>query len=544
MFEHSGGGDVGEDLVESSSEPAIAASMLQQQQLEAFVDFQGLLSSGSSGLPFSVPSEVSSPGSSQDLVQLAGLGRTNAGEVTEPLSSDLMAYLLASSSSSSSSSSSGLNLGGSSGAGILPQGHTSAESSPLTQSYARTAATASSAAAPPSPLAPVLPPSSSSLAAEYELLKDPALTPRERRALRNKLSARNFREKRKEYIETLEAALRRRDAEIAALRGQLDAVRRDRDTMAGVVADLRARIGVAEKASATTTTVANAAAIAGSSFTSPAASFSSSSSNSVTAALLEFMQSPQTPALRDSASPDSALSSIAGNRGIVLHASPARVTFHQPLPPHSPEVSQLATTLPLPHPQKELMGASLARAASRESLVKQLMEYIDKEMPAAAAFAPTHTTNQSGAAGPAGGEPFIHCPGATQPHVLEAILTRLQQVVRASSSSPDDGSGAAAASDAAAAAAESVAEVRRVTSWLSSEMARFANVTGAGGVRDPAVLAELARGSVAAAWKLGLLARVVVVLLLGGQSKVGACLRALTGADVCIDRVRRDVGVA
>ncbi|KAI9339172.1 hypothetical protein DFJ73DRAFT_798070 [Zopfochytrium polystomum] len=80
------------------------------------------------------------------------------------------------------------------------------------------------------------------VAAELSLLKDPSLSSKERRALRNKLSARHFREKRKEYIETLEGELQRRDAEIAALKRQLEETREERQDLLNTVKELKAKL--------------------------------------------------------------------------------------------------------------------------------------------------------------------------------------------------------------------------------------------------------------------------------------------------------------
>ncbi|KAJ3326085.1 hypothetical protein HDU76_013028, partial [Blyttiomyces sp. JEL0837] len=80
------------------------------------------------------------------------------------------------------------------------------------------------------------------LAAQYELLKDPALSARERRQLRNKLSARSFRERRREYIETLEGEVLRARKDAREARTEVEKVTRERDALKAVVAELSAKL--------------------------------------------------------------------------------------------------------------------------------------------------------------------------------------------------------------------------------------------------------------------------------------------------------------
>jgi hypothetical protein len=80
------------------------------------------------------------------------------------------------------------------------------------------------------------------LARQYMMLKDPALTSKERRQLRNKLSARSFRERRKEYIETLEGEIQKCMSETETVKKELDEVRSERDSLKDLVNDLVSRL--------------------------------------------------------------------------------------------------------------------------------------------------------------------------------------------------------------------------------------------------------------------------------------------------------------
>ncbi|KAJ3065125.1 hypothetical protein HDU98_011473 [Podochytrium sp. JEL0797] len=81
------------------------------------------------------------------------------------------------------------------------------------------------------------------LAKEYMALKDPQLNSKERRQLRNKLSARSFRERRKEYIDTLEAELRRVVSENVVLQSQVSTANSERDMYKALMLDLQTQLG-------------------------------------------------------------------------------------------------------------------------------------------------------------------------------------------------------------------------------------------------------------------------------------------------------------
>ena len=78
------------------------------------------------------------------------------------------------------------------------------------------------------------------------MLKDPSLSSKERRQLRNKLSARSFRERRKEYMDTLEAEVRRHINIANSLREELSSVKNERDSLKSLVNDLVSRLQVWE----------------------------------------------------------------------------------------------------------------------------------------------------------------------------------------------------------------------------------------------------------------------------------------------------------
>ncbi|KAJ3195897.1 hypothetical protein HK101_010729 [Irineochytrium annulatum] len=80
------------------------------------------------------------------------------------------------------------------------------------------------------------------LARQYRLLKDPALSAKERRQLRNKLSARSFRERRKDYIDALENEVRLLRKDGADSKKELQTVSAERDQLRVLVADLTARL--------------------------------------------------------------------------------------------------------------------------------------------------------------------------------------------------------------------------------------------------------------------------------------------------------------
>ncbi|KAJ3111419.1 hypothetical protein HK100_002697 [Physocladia obscura] len=84
-------------------------------------------------------------------------------------------------------------------------------------------------------------PMDADLAREYLALKDPVLSAKERRQLRNKLSARSFRERRKEYIDTIEAELCAVVDEAVEARDALDGVTKERDMYRKMYEDLEAR---------------------------------------------------------------------------------------------------------------------------------------------------------------------------------------------------------------------------------------------------------------------------------------------------------------
>ncbi|KAJ3350369.1 hypothetical protein HDU83_009753 [Entophlyctis luteolus] len=80
------------------------------------------------------------------------------------------------------------------------------------------------------------------LAQEYLMLRDPAMGPRERRQLRNKLSARSFRDRRKEYIESLESELVEVVREAVDTRSRLSTVELERDEYKAMVQDLEKQL--------------------------------------------------------------------------------------------------------------------------------------------------------------------------------------------------------------------------------------------------------------------------------------------------------------
>ncbi|KAJ2076603.1 hypothetical protein H4R24_005607 [Coemansia sp. RSA 988] len=90
-----------------------------------------------------------------------------------------------------------------------------------------------------------------------------SLTSKERRQLRNKISARNFRVRRKEYITNLEAEMRSHKDEADGLRRELTVSRKDNAQLRDEVQRLRQRLGamgVASTSSATTAAVPAASA--------------------------------------------------------------------------------------------------------------------------------------------------------------------------------------------------------------------------------------------------------------------------------------------
>ncbi|ORY32155.1 hypothetical protein BCR39DRAFT_60707 [Naematelia encephala] len=64
-----------------------------------------------------------------------------------------------------------------------------------------------------------------------------ALNPRDKKQVRNRIGARRFRAKRKDYVANIETSLRVRDDEIASLKGQVEAHRTE-------INDLRSRLGL------------------------------------------------------------------------------------------------------------------------------------------------------------------------------------------------------------------------------------------------------------------------------------------------------------
>ncbi|KAJ3233929.1 hypothetical protein HDU81_001865 [Chytriomyces hyalinus] len=81
------------------------------------------------------------------------------------------------------------------------------------------------------------------LAQQYLALKNPNLNSKERRQLRNKLSARSFRERRKEYIDTLEAELCRVVQENVAMSQDLEEARKEREAFKARVEALERTMG-------------------------------------------------------------------------------------------------------------------------------------------------------------------------------------------------------------------------------------------------------------------------------------------------------------
>ncbi|KAJ2776657.1 hypothetical protein GGI15_004781 [Coemansia interrupta] len=94
-----------------------------------------------------------------------------------------------------------------------------------------------------------------------------SLTPKERRQLRNKISARNFRVRRKEYITTLEAEVRLHKEESEGLRVELAASKRDNVQLREEINKLRLRINQLSVSQTSQTATANTASVA----TGPAA---------------------------------------------------------------------------------------------------------------------------------------------------------------------------------------------------------------------------------------------------------------------------------
>ncbi|KAJ3413111.1 Mitochondrial translocator assembly and maintenance protein 41 [Chytridiales sp. JEL 0842] len=80
------------------------------------------------------------------------------------------------------------------------------------------------------------------LAVQYMRLKDPNLSSKERRQLRNKLSARSFRERRKEYIETLEGEVARHVEEKEGVKKELEKVKEERDALKNLLGELVGRL--------------------------------------------------------------------------------------------------------------------------------------------------------------------------------------------------------------------------------------------------------------------------------------------------------------
>ncbi|KAJ3410110.1 hypothetical protein CcCBS67573_g00927 [Chytriomyces confervae] len=86
-------------------------------------------------------------------------------------------------------------------------------------------------------------PMDSDLAQQYLALKNPNLNSKERRQLRNKLSARSFRERRKEYIDTLEAELCRIVQENVTMSQDLEEARKEREAFKARVEALESTMG-------------------------------------------------------------------------------------------------------------------------------------------------------------------------------------------------------------------------------------------------------------------------------------------------------------
>ncbi|KAJ2819899.1 hypothetical protein FBU31_005382 [Coemansia sp. 'formosensis'] len=94
-----------------------------------------------------------------------------------------------------------------------------------------------------------------------------SLTSKERRQLRNKISARNFRVRRKEYITNLEAEVRMHKEEADGLRSELNVSRKDNALLRDEIKKLRLRLGVTAPAAV----VPSSAAAAHVTLTRPAA---------------------------------------------------------------------------------------------------------------------------------------------------------------------------------------------------------------------------------------------------------------------------------
>ncbi|KAJ1839191.1 hypothetical protein LPJ73_006846, partial [Coemansia sp. RSA 2703] len=89
-----------------------------------------------------------------------------------------------------------------------------------------------------------------------------SLTPKERRQLRNKISARNFRVRRKEYITTLEAEVRVHKEESEGLRVELAASKRENVQLRDEINKLRSRINQLSVSQASQSATANATSVA------------------------------------------------------------------------------------------------------------------------------------------------------------------------------------------------------------------------------------------------------------------------------------------
>ncbi|KAJ2831260.1 hypothetical protein GGI24_001634 [Coemansia furcata] len=89
-----------------------------------------------------------------------------------------------------------------------------------------------------------------------------SLTSKERRQLRNKISARNFRVRRKEYITNLEAEVRMHKEEADGLRSELNVSRKDNALLRDEIKKLRLRLGVIAPAAAAAVVPSAAAAAA------------------------------------------------------------------------------------------------------------------------------------------------------------------------------------------------------------------------------------------------------------------------------------------
>ncbi|KAJ1720061.1 hypothetical protein LPJ53_005261 [Coemansia erecta] len=96
-----------------------------------------------------------------------------------------------------------------------------------------------------------------------------SLTPKERRQLRNKISARNFRVRRKEYITTLEAEVRLHKEESDGLRVELAASKRDNNQLREEINKLRLRINQLSVSQASQTATANAGPTTSNAVTGP-----------------------------------------------------------------------------------------------------------------------------------------------------------------------------------------------------------------------------------------------------------------------------------